>query len=130
MKQFYSSLLKLRFTKSILLSAFFLWAFYTPEAQVYYATLLGSSEFPANNSTGTGKAVVTIDGNSMRVQVTFSGLVAQTSAGLPQRHHSLAHPCSHCNTSVINKHCRRCYHNTNFHRFSFRSKRRNLRPQF
>jgi hypothetical protein len=83
MKQFYSSLLKLRFTKSILLSAFFLCAFYTPKAQVYYATLLGSSEFPANNSTGTGKAVVTIDGNSMRVQVTFSGLVAQTSAGLP-----------------------------------------------
>ena len=37
----------------------------------------------ANNSPGTGKAVVTIDGNLMRVQVTFSGLVTQTSAGLP-----------------------------------------------
>jgi len=83
MKQCYPTVLMLRFTKSVLLSAFFLCAFYVVQAQVYYATLTGPNEFPANTSPGTGKAVVTIDGNLMRVQVTFSGLVPQTSAGAP-----------------------------------------------
>lgn len=82
MKPFYSSFRTKGCAKSIWLSVFLLIASYTSVAQVYYATLLGSSEFPANNSTGTGKAVVTIDGNTMRVQATFAGLVPQTSGGL------------------------------------------------
>lgn len=80
MKQFYPSV---TFTKNLFLTAGLLLAFYCSSAQVYYATLSGSAEFPSNSSPGTGKAIVTIDGNSMRVQVTFSGLVTQTTAGLP-----------------------------------------------
>jgi hypothetical protein len=83
MTQFYPGFSALSYAKRFLLFAFFLCAFYMSQAQVYYATLSGPAEFPSNNSTGTGKAVVTIDGNFMRVQVTFSGLVQQTSAGLP-----------------------------------------------
>src|SRR5262245_25135237 len=79
MTQFYPTLSVLRWVKSILLSAFFLCAFYMSQAQVYYTSLSGPNEFPTNTSPGIGKAVVTINGNLMRVQVTFSGLVAQTS---------------------------------------------------
>ena len=83
MTQFYSTISALRCRKSFLLFAFFLCLFSTSQAQVYYATLSGPNEFPTNTSPGTGKAVVTIDGNFMRVQATFSGLVPQTSTGLP-----------------------------------------------
>src|SRR4029453_9050071 len=58
-------------------------ASYGSNGQVYYTAMSGPNEFPANSSPGTGKAVITIDGNFMRVQVTFSGLVPQTSAGAP-----------------------------------------------
>src|SRR5215218_10894124 len=83
MTQFYSTISALRCKKSFLLFAFFLCLFSTSQAQVYYASLSGPNEFPTNTSPGTGKAVVTIDGNFMRVQATFSGLVPQTSTGLP-----------------------------------------------
>jgi hypothetical protein len=83
MKLFYPKASVLRFSKNIILSTLLLCAFHASESQVYYATLSGPNESPSNSSPGTGKAVVTIDGNLMRVQVTFSGLVTQTSAGLP-----------------------------------------------
>ena len=78
----------------------FFGAFSVSNAQIYYGTLLGSNEFPANSSPGTGKFIVTIDAaaNTMRVQVTYSGLVAQTAAGAPSGttashiHASAAHP--------------------------------------
>jgi len=83
MKKFYSRLLLLAKKKSLLLLLFFFGASYVSSGQVYYTALSGPNEFPTNTSPGVGKAVVTIDGNFMRVQVTFSGLVPQTSAGLP-----------------------------------------------
>lgn len=83
MKQFYSRLLLLAIKKTLLLLIIFFGASYVSSGQVYYTALSGPNEFPTNTSPGIGKAVVTIDGNIMRVQVTFSGLVPQTSAGLP-----------------------------------------------
>lgn len=49
---------------------------------VYGARLTGPAESPPNASTGTGSATVTIDDvlNTMRVQVTFSGLTGTTTA--------------------------------------------------
>jgi len=83
MKQFYSNLLLLVIKKTLLLFIVFLGAYYVSSGQVYYTTMTGPNEFPTNTSPGIGKAVITIDGNLMRVEATFSGLVAQTAAGLP-----------------------------------------------
>ena len=83
MKQFYSRLLLPGIKKNLLLLIVFFGASYVSSGQVYYTALSGPNEFPTNTSPGIGKAVVTINGNFMRVQVTFSGLVPQTSAGLP-----------------------------------------------
>ncbi len=83
MKKIYSHLLLLAIIKSLLLLIIFFGASYVSSGQVYYTALSGPNEFPTNTSPGIGKAVVTIDGNFMRVQITFSGLVPQTSAGLP-----------------------------------------------
>src|SRR5450755_2635647 len=49
---------------------------------VYDATLLGSSESPANASTGTGFAQVTVDdvADTMNVNLSFSGLAGLTTA--------------------------------------------------
>lgn len=49
---------------------------------IYGATLSGPNESPPNASPGTGQAVVTIDDvlNTMRVQVSFSGLTGTTTA--------------------------------------------------
>jgi len=49
---------------------------------VYNATLNGPNESPPNASPGTGTATVTIDDvlNTMRVQVSFSGLTSGTTA--------------------------------------------------
>lgn len=48
----------------------------------FTAILNGASEAPANASAGTGTALVTIDTtlNTMRVQVSFSGLTGNTTA--------------------------------------------------
>ncbi|HEV2800167.1 MAG TPA: CHRD domain-containing protein [Pyrinomonadaceae bacterium] len=51
---------------------------------VFTATLSGANERPnPNNSPGTGFVVVTVDGNIMTVNATFSGLVSTTSTGAP-----------------------------------------------
>jgi hypothetical protein len=49
---------------------------------VYYANLSGAAESPPNASPGFGSAVVTVDdvANTMRVQVSFFGLSAPTTA--------------------------------------------------
>lgn len=49
---------------------------------VYSAQLTGAAEAPPNASPGTGTAIVTIDDvlNTMRVQVTFAGLLGTTTA--------------------------------------------------
>src|SRR6187455_401035 len=100
MKQFYSDRLLLAIRKALLLFIVFFGASYVSSGQIYYGTLLGSNEFPANSSPGTGKFIVTIDAaaNTMRVQVSYSGLVPQTAAGAPSGttashiHASAAHP--------------------------------------
>ena len=48
----------------------------------YAANLSGPNESPANASPGTGFALVTVDdvGHTMHVQVTFSGLLGNTTA--------------------------------------------------
>jgi hypothetical protein len=48
----------------------------------YAANLSGPNESPPNASPGTGTAIVTIDDvlNTMRVQVSFSGLLGTTTA--------------------------------------------------
>jgi hypothetical protein len=80
MRQFYPAFSSLRSSKRFLLFAFFLCAVYASQGQTYYATLSGPAESPPNNSAGTGKALVTITGNLMRVQVVFSGLTGNTMA--------------------------------------------------
>jgi hypothetical protein len=49
---------------------------------IYDAALSGPAESPPNASPGTGFAEVTLDtiANTMRVEVTFSGLIAPTTA--------------------------------------------------
>jgi hypothetical protein len=49
---------------------------------IYFGSLNGSTESPANASTATGKTTVTVDAtaNTMRVQVLFSGLTGTTTA--------------------------------------------------
>lgn len=44
------------------------------------ATLIGANEVPPASSSGTGYAVVTLNGNMMTVNVTFSGLTGNTTA--------------------------------------------------
>ena len=52
------------------------------QKSVYTAVLNGPSESPANTSPGTGSATVTIDSDlsTMRVQESFSGLLAGVTA--------------------------------------------------
>lgn len=52
------------------------------DAIVFTANLNGSAEAPPNASPGTGSTVVTFDNvaHTLRVQVTFSGLVAPNTA--------------------------------------------------
>jgi len=80
MKPFYLSLLSIRCQKNIFVLAFFLFVFATSQGQVYYGTLSGAIEVPANNSAGVGKTVITINGNLMQVHITFSGLTGTTTA--------------------------------------------------
>ena len=82
MKQFYSGFLLPAARKTFLLSIVFLGAYCVSNAQIYWASLSGPAEAPPNNSPGTGKALITIDAvaNTMRVQATFSGLLAGVTA--------------------------------------------------
>lgn len=69
--------------KAILLAASILGAASMAQgAIIYSASLSGPNESPANASPGTGIAFVTIDDvfNTMRVQVSFSGLTGTTNA--------------------------------------------------
>ena len=82
MKQFYSDRLLLAIKKALLLFIVFFGASYVTSGQIYWVNLSGPNEVPANNSPGTGKAMVTIDvaANTMRVQANFSGLLAGVTA--------------------------------------------------
>ena len=82
MKQFYSDRLLPAIKKALLLFIVFFGASYVSSGQIYWVNLSGPNEVPANNSPGTGKALVTIDpvANTMRVQATFSGLLAGVTA--------------------------------------------------
>jgi hypothetical protein len=54
------------------------------DSLVFTATLSGANERPnPANSPGTGFATVTVDGNIMTVNATFSGLVSTTATGAP-----------------------------------------------
>jgi hypothetical protein len=82
MKQFYSRLWFLAIKKTLLLLIVFFGASYVSSGQIYWVSLSGPNEVPANNSPGVGKAIITIDAvsNTMRVQATFSGLLAGVTA--------------------------------------------------
>jgi hypothetical protein len=81
MQHFYSGLLLPAVRKSLLLVMFF-GATYVSSGQIYWVSLSGPAEAPPNNSPGTGTALITIDAvaNTMRVQTTFSGLLAGVTA--------------------------------------------------
>lgn len=64
--------------KSILIG-FFLLFYSTISAQKYMAVLSGPNEAPPNASPGTGNAIITINGTSMRVQCVFNGLIGNTT---------------------------------------------------
>ncbi|HET9278514.1 MAG TPA: CHRD domain-containing protein [Flavitalea sp.] len=82
MRQFYSRLLLQAIKKTLLLLIVFFGASYVSSGQIYWVSLSGPAEVPPNNSPGTGKALITIDAvaNTMRVQATFSGLLAGVTA--------------------------------------------------
>ena len=82
MKHFYSCFLLPAIKKALFLFLIFLGLSSVSDGQIYWVSLSGPNEVPANNSPGIGKALVTIDAvaNTMRVQATFSGLVAGVSA--------------------------------------------------
>ena len=82
MKQFYSDRLAPAIKKTLLLFIIFFGASYISNAQIYWVSLSGPAEVPPNNSPGTGTALITIDAvaNTMRVQTTFSGLLAGVTA--------------------------------------------------
>ncbi len=82
MKQFYSGLLLPAVKKTLLLIIVFFGATYVSSGQIYWVSLSGPAEAPPNNSPGTGTALITIDAvaNTMRLQTTFSGLLAGVTA--------------------------------------------------
>lgn len=82
MKQFYSNRLLPAIKKALVLFIVFFGASYVSSGQIYWVSLSGPAEVPVNNSPGIGKGLVTIDvaANTMRVQVTFSGLLAGVTA--------------------------------------------------
>jgi hypothetical protein len=47
---------------------------------IFVADLTGAAESPPNASPGTGTARITFDGNFMRVEASFSGLIGTTAA--------------------------------------------------
>lgn len=82
MKQIYSRHLLRVIRKTVLVLIVSLGAAYASDGQVYWVSFSGAAEAPPNNSTGTGKALITIDAvaNTMRVQANFSGLLAGVTA--------------------------------------------------
>lgn len=82
MEQFYSRLLLRAIRKAFMLLIVLFGATYVSSGQIYWASLSGPAEAPPNNSPGTGMALVTIDAvaNTLRVQATFSGLLAGVTA--------------------------------------------------
>ena len=82
MQQFYSRLLLQAIKKTVLILIVFFGASSISNGQLYWVSLTGPAEVPPNNSPGTGKALVTINAaaNTMRVQATFSGLLAGVTA--------------------------------------------------
>ena len=82
MQQFYSCPFLLAIKKTLLLLMLFFGASYVSNGQIYWASLSGPAEAPPNNSPGTGTGLITIDAvaNTMRVQATFSGLLAGVTA--------------------------------------------------
>jgi hypothetical protein len=80
MKHFYPNLLSAGKTKSLFVFLIFLVISYVSFGQQYTTTFSGAAEAPPNASPGTGKASVTISGNFMRVQASFSGLLGNTTA--------------------------------------------------
>ena len=50
-------------------------------ATIYYATLSGSQENPAVSTTATGYIMVTVNGDFLSVNETFSGLTGGTATG-------------------------------------------------
>ena len=51
-----------------------------PSTTKFHATLSGANEAPANSSSGTGTADVTINGNTLTYTVSWSGLSSATFA--------------------------------------------------
>jgi len=51
-----------------------------PAATIYSTTLRGVNEVPPNGSPGTGSATVTLNGDMLSVNETFSGLTAPAAA--------------------------------------------------
>ncbi len=80
MTMIYPTYWPLRCISRLLFLTSFICAINVSQAQTYYVTLSGLSEVPPNNSAGTGKALITINGNLMRVQANFSGLTGNTTA--------------------------------------------------
>lgn len=82
MQQFYSRSLLLAIKETLLLLMLFFGASYVSSGQIYWVSLSGPAEAPPNNSPGTGTGLITIDAvaNTMRVQATFSGLLAGVTA--------------------------------------------------
>ena len=82
MKEFYSCLVLRAIKKTLLLLIVFFGASYASNGQIYWVSLSGPAEVPPNNSPGTGTGLITINAvaNTMRVQTTFSGLLAGVTA--------------------------------------------------
>jgi hypothetical protein len=51
-----------------------------PAAAIYQTTLTGANEVPPTGSPATGSATVTLNGNTLTVDETFSGLVGGPAA--------------------------------------------------
>lgn len=65
--------------KMLALAASLLLAGSAEAATFYKATLLGSNENPPNATTGTGTALVTIDGTNMTLDVAFQNMTNPTT---------------------------------------------------
>lgn len=61
-------------------SAFVFFAWGAQAATLYTATLNGATEVPANASTATGSATLTLTGDSLAVLESFSGLIGGPAA--------------------------------------------------